>query len=324
VEWSVGGEADLAKRNPEDLKGPERLQTRLRSFVHIIYCINLSHHNHICTSFHPMILYKYNFYLFQNKNVLKYKQIKETMMRRHFIYKDEKSDKFWIIETKEDELLTFFGKNNDKEIFSGGKKTEKLFDTEEDCEKEAEKLILKKIKEGYLEQEALFLDICYGILNKDPAQQIKFKNALEELHKRDKPLKPLVGINLIDKNMHGKLYEHTYGNPDFENIKDFIRSLDKIEIDEISKNSFYCNGMQIAAITKDKSFEAFCEKNITKKDYNYYLGLAYLASSEGKGKEEIVKNMKLAKKNGMSWDTAQKYSCGPLLTQYYNEIMDNF
>jgi predicted DNA-binding WGR domain protein len=68
--------------------------------------------------------------------------------RRYFIFEDEKSKKHWSIEIEGASFIVNFGK-----LGSSGQKIEKTFETEEDCNKEYEKLINKKLKEGYLEQK---------------------------------------------------------------------------------------------------------------------------------------------------------------------------
>lgn len=68
-------------------------------------------------------------------------------MKRAFTYQDEKSAKFWIIDYSNTKLCVHFGKIN-----SVGKQNIKEFESDENCEKEALKLISSKIKKGYKEQ----------------------------------------------------------------------------------------------------------------------------------------------------------------------------
>lgn len=78
-------------------------------------------------------------------------------MKRTFVYKDEKSYKFWWIDYGGCSFAVNYGKYG-----SIGKFELKEFDTEEDCQKEAEKLIRSKIKKGYVEDENFnFLDRLY-------------------------------------------------------------------------------------------------------------------------------------------------------------------
>lgn len=67
-------------------------------------------------------------------------------MKRAFVYKDEKSDKFWWINYDGIDFVVNYGKSG-----TNGKYEIKEFDSEEKCEKQALKLINQKIKKGYKE-----------------------------------------------------------------------------------------------------------------------------------------------------------------------------
>jgi uncharacterized protein YfeS len=67
-------------------------------------------------------------------------------MKRAFVYKDEKSDKFWWISYDGTDFVVNYGKSG-----TTGKYEVKEFDSEEECEKQALKLINQKIKKGYKE-----------------------------------------------------------------------------------------------------------------------------------------------------------------------------
>ena len=69
-------------------------------------------------------------------------------MKRAFVYKDEKSYKFWWIDYSDCIFAVNYGKYG-----SIGKFELKEFDTKEDCQKEVEKLICSKMKKGYVEDE---------------------------------------------------------------------------------------------------------------------------------------------------------------------------
>jgi len=66
-------------------------------------------------------------------------------MKKNLIYKDEKSDKFWKIEVKDNTHEVNYGKAGSK----GTTKT-KTFDTKEEAQKDAEKLVAQKEKKGYI------------------------------------------------------------------------------------------------------------------------------------------------------------------------------
>lgn len=78
-------------------------------------------------------------------------------MKRAFIYKDEKSHKFWWIDYSGCCFAVNYGKYG-----SIGKYEVKEFDTEEECLREAEKLIRSKVKKGYVEDAGFdFLNRLY-------------------------------------------------------------------------------------------------------------------------------------------------------------------
>lgn len=67
-------------------------------------------------------------------------------MKKAFVYKDDKSDKFWWIEYSGNDFIVNYGKNG-----TTGKYEIKEFDTDEECERTALKLINSKVKKGYVE-----------------------------------------------------------------------------------------------------------------------------------------------------------------------------
>ncbi|MDR2869044.1 MAG: WGR domain-containing protein [Deferribacteraceae bacterium] len=77
------------------------------------------------------------------------------MASRYFTFTDGSSNKFWKIDIEIDEeedeynFVTTYGK-----IGTAGQTSEKSFDSAEDCEKEANKVIAQKVKKGYVESEA--------------------------------------------------------------------------------------------------------------------------------------------------------------------------
>ena len=65
-------------------------------------------------------------------------------MKARFIYQDEKSHKFWDIETNGTDLTVQYGK-----VGTTGQSQTKQFISEEECKKAADKLIAEKTKKGY-------------------------------------------------------------------------------------------------------------------------------------------------------------------------------
>ncbi|MDR1070219.1 MAG: WGR domain-containing protein [Gracilibacteraceae bacterium] len=68
-------------------------------------------------------------------------------MKQTFVYSDEKSNKFWSIETADNCFTVTFGK-----VGTAGQTKEKSFADEAACQKEADKLIAEKVKKGYVKQ----------------------------------------------------------------------------------------------------------------------------------------------------------------------------
>lgn len=65
-------------------------------------------------------------------------------MKKVLRFVDEKSDKFWRVESRDCEMVVNYGKTG-----TTGRYEIKEFDSEKDCEKEAEKLVKSKVKKGY-------------------------------------------------------------------------------------------------------------------------------------------------------------------------------
>lgn len=68
-------------------------------------------------------------------------------MKRHFIYQDEKSHKFWTIDYIGNRYTVTYGK-----VGTSGSIKVKTFESEDECQKEAEKRIREKLRKGYLEK----------------------------------------------------------------------------------------------------------------------------------------------------------------------------
>jgi predicted DNA-binding WGR domain protein len=68
-------------------------------------------------------------------------------MKKQLTYKDDKSDKFWSIETNGNSFTVTYGK-----VGTSGASQTKTFKSEYECENEAEKLVKEKVKKGYAER----------------------------------------------------------------------------------------------------------------------------------------------------------------------------
>ncbi|MFP3041159.1 hypothetical protein LQZ19_04990 [Treponema primitia] len=226
-------------------------------------------------------------------------------MKRYFTYRDEKSDKFWVIETNEDEMVTFYGKSYDRasgmkrnpELCSVGTKTEKMFDTEAECAKEAEKAIAKKIKDGYSEQEEVFINLYNEIKYLHHHKEDSILPAvLAEMDKRDKPLRVNYGIADLVWSLFSAFYFRVecHGEVKFDAITDFTYRLPKLEgADEKTANdlvSLYGYGLRVAAIQNDEKLDSFIRSHVPAETTNSQLaiGLAYSAARWNR-KDEIEK-----------------------------------
>lgn len=69
-------------------------------------------------------------------------------MKKYLTYQDEGSNKFWSIDVSGSTFTVTFGK-----VGSSGQSSVKTFDDEQECLKEAEKLLREKLKKGYVEAE---------------------------------------------------------------------------------------------------------------------------------------------------------------------------
>ena len=67
-------------------------------------------------------------------------------MKRRFIYQDAKSDKFWDIDFEGTTQSVVYGNTG-----TAGREAVKEFATADQCAQESEKLILQKLKKGYIE-----------------------------------------------------------------------------------------------------------------------------------------------------------------------------
>ena len=87
-------------------------------------------------------------------------------MKRKFIFKNNTSNKFWIIESNQDTQTVRFGKVGTK-----GRENTKIFTSEENCLKDSLKLIGKKLKKGYTEtltkENILKDDLKWDLENND-------------------------------------------------------------------------------------------------------------------------------------------------------------
>jgi Leucine-rich repeat (LRR) protein/predicted DNA-binding WGR domain protein len=95
-------------------------------------------------------------------------------MKHYLTYKDEKSDKFWQIEVNGSSFTVTYGKTG-----TAGTSQTKVFDSDEKCLKEAEKLVAEKKKKGYLDIKK---DSKAGQSSKPDYSKILSAKSKKEIH----------------------------------------------------------------------------------------------------------------------------------------------
>ena len=97
---------------------------------------------------------------------------------RYFINQDGDANKFWQIEVDGKTFTATFGK-----IGTNGRETVKKFASEEECKKEADKLIAQKVKKGYNEI-AMGSDIPEKVIVVDETPEGRFWEAIRKSNKK--------------------------------------------------------------------------------------------------------------------------------------------
>jgi predicted DNA-binding WGR domain protein len=244
-------------------------------------------------------------------------------MKKTLQYKDEKSDKFWTIETNGNEFTVTFGKTG-----TDGQSQTKSFADEAACLKEAEKLIREKTKKGYAEQGgietpetldeifelalnndkyiSLFIDYHRGLCG-DGDEVATIEQLLELLSDTDNGLRLLAAccVYVIDNqdiefNLENWFEEHIGDDPKKQE-KLFKYML--MEAVEMKKDKFllhyFCETLDVMGIEYDKkALEALLNavdvKNLPKLS----------AISTGKAPKDVAKEAERAKEKEMErlWD----------------------
>jgi predicted DNA-binding WGR domain protein len=128
---------------------------------------------------------------------------------RTFIYEDDKSNKFWTIEIDGKGYTVNYGKTG-----TNGQTSSKEFDTTDDCQKAAEKVIKEKLGKGYKEVQA-------AKQKNKPKMDEKVESLCKEIEK--------AWLDQLD------------GEDKKEFLKG-IKKLEKMSMDEITEIAKYANG----------------------------------------------------------------------------------
>ncbi len=120
------------------------------------------------------------------------------------VFQDQKSNKFWNLETDGKKFTTNWGR-----IGTIGQSKTKSFYSESACERSAQKLIASKIKKGYVEaitEELIteaFIMILSGIADKRNSREIYYRN--DKFNK-------LATIEFVDGDSSHIIFRHYYDN----------------------------------------------------------------------------------------------------------------
>ncbi|AEF81885.1 hypothetical protein [Leadbettera azotonutricia] len=242
-------------------------------------------------------------------------------MKRVFTLKNEESDKFWAIETNNENLIVNFGKVKNTtmtlsnwnaweqqhkqdpvavRLGEGGSVSEKAFASAELWGKEAEKLIAKKIKAGFIEQDEFFISFfneVRGLYNLN--RPSKLSELLTELDKWDKPFVISYGSDHLLHSLEVIFTAQVKTAKVLSGVAAFMYHLPKLEgADEPAKNnllSIYGVGLRCAAVCNDEKLDAFCRVHLPAKSDDPYIaaGLAYSAARWNRP-DEVKENLKRA------------------------------
>ena len=142
-------------------------------------------------------------------------------------FKNEKSDKFWFVETLDSEMMVNYGKTG-----TTGKYEIKEFDSSEDCEKEALKLINSKKRKGLTShptfRKYFSNEIYYDCGDEEaPFGSDEGNDALYELQETIQKKKK---INFFDfpRVLIEKIWEMDYLTPDLKQTDEELKTQAKL------------------------------------------------------------------------------------------------
>lgn len=126
------------------------------------------------------------------------------MASASLVFQDAKSNKFWNLETNDKEFTTHWGR-----IGTVGQSKTKKYYSAQACEREAKKLIAKKVKKGYVEAitEELITQALIEILS-----GIATRKNEREIYYRDDKFNKLATIEFVDGDSTHIIFRHYYEN----------------------------------------------------------------------------------------------------------------
>ena len=117
-------------------------------------------------------------------------------------FKDEKSNKFWNLESDNKTFSTSWGR-----VGTFGQSQEKTFSSKDRCDREANKLIASKIKKGYV--AAITEDLIREVFITTLAGVAEYK-CPNEIYYRDDKFKKLATIEFVDGASNHIIFRHYY------------------------------------------------------------------------------------------------------------------
>jgi predicted DNA-binding WGR domain protein len=255
-------------------------------------------------------------------------------MKRIFCLKDEKSNKYWSIDINGTNLITQFGKIKDNIIGEEGQVSEKSFEDEAACIKEANKLIMQKTKNGYMEQDPLFIKLNNCIHFGKSYDASNILTVLQELDTHAEKIKVNFSVHGWIYQMYRFFYQKNINLPpktfdiNYNEMTALVYHLPKFEAtsEEINNEllQLYAYGLRIAVCTKNKDLEQFSLEHLPKEvtESNHAVGLAYVAAANGE-KEDIVKYMCIGFKGNKGADP-QPLKDDKLFAPYQEELKKAF
>ncbi|NPD80930.1 WGR domain-containing protein [Prevotella sp. PINT] len=186
-------------------------------------------------------------------------------MKRGFVYKDDKTHKFWWIDYSGCSFAVGYGRCGSIGTFGL-----KEFDTEEECRKEAEKIIRSKINKGYVEDEnfdftnRLYLDNEeYGLTPKTSHPRFA-EHFREEFYYSECDEEAPFGSDEGHDTLFS-IYEYIRKMPDFD-FDAFPRKF----IEEALGMTYVAADTLDAEVVKEMSSDMMAEMNMVQSDIVTY------------------------------------------------------
>ena len=138
------------------------------------------------------------------------------MINAALIFQDEKSNKFWNLETNGKTFTTSWGRIGT----FGQSQTKEFYDTQS-CEKEAKKIIASKVKKGYV--EAITEDLIRETFTMILSGIAQYKSP-GEIYYRDDKFSKLATIEFVDGELDHIIFRQYYENGNKKSEHEWLSS----------------------------------------------------------------------------------------------------